>query len=175
MSGDPTIYGQKQFQMPERGTPHPTQVTKSSKRAFWTKDGMGTSAPLGFHLSEKQLLNCTIPNFLFRFLMCTSTTESIWVYLQFVWPWLTKDNKFLFLKLVIPSIKMSALLWEGRQLPISWRENKILRSTLRMWLHWSTKRQHSCWWLILPIQWAQFFQESIWSKSWHFLINTKFP
>lgn len=28
MSGDPTIYGQKQFQMPERGTRHSTKVTK---------------------------------------------------------------------------------------------------------------------------------------------------
>ena len=63
MSGDPTIYGQKQFQMPDRGTFLAIKVTKSSRKVLKIKDVMDISAPLEFLLLEKQLQSFTIPKF----------------------------------------------------------------------------------------------------------------
>ena len=63
MSGDPTIYGQKQFQMPDRGTFLAIKVTKSSRKVLKIKDVMDISAPLEFLLSEKPLRSFTILKF----------------------------------------------------------------------------------------------------------------
>ena len=63
MSGDPTIYGQKQFQMPERGTISAIKVIKSSRKASEIKDVMDILAPLEFLLSDRQWQNFTILKF----------------------------------------------------------------------------------------------------------------